>query len=122
AAQARRVVELTEPPAGCVELYERVAPVALATQDPLLARSFVADELGSLADGSGPSERIAETLAAYLAEGSSPARAAKRLGIHENTVANRIAKAEQQLGYPIEGRRLELALALRMRTAARHLS
>jgi DNA-binding PucR family transcriptional regulator len=82
----------------------------------------VADELGSLADGTSSSERIAETLAAYFAEGSSPARTAKRLGIHENTVANRIAKAETMLGYPIERRRLELALALRMRAAAQRLS
>jgi DNA-binding PucR family transcriptional regulator len=122
AAQARRIVELTRPPAGHIELYERVALVALATQDPLLARSFVADELGTLADGSSSSERIAETLAAYLAEGSSPARAAMRLGVHENTVANRIAKAEMLLGYPVERRRVELALALRMRGAAQHLS
>lgn len=120
--QARRIVELTRPPAGHVELYDRVALVALATQDPLLAQSFVAGELGALADGSSSSERIAETLAAYFAEGYSPARTAKRLGIHENTVANRIAKAETLLGYPIERRRLELALALRMRSATQRLS
>lgn len=122
ALQARRFAELNGSSGGGVEFFDRIALVALTTQDPQLAHHFVANELGPLNDGSAASQRLSETISAYLAEGSSPARAAKRLGIHENTVANRIAKAETLLGYPVERRRLELALALRMQTTVRALN
>lgn len=46
-----------------------------------------------------------------------PASAAATLGVHEQTVANRLRTAEERLGHPIGSRRLELEVALRLRAS-----
>lgn len=117
AQHARRVAELTGLPSGQIEYYDRIALIALTTQDPGLSQSFISAQLGPLANADASSARLAETLGAYLAEGCSPARTAKRLGVHENTVANRIARAEKLIGHRIDAGRLELAVALRLHAA-----
>ena len=50
----------------------------------------------------------------YLDENLSPARAARRLGIHQNTVVYRVKQAEELLGHGAEQRRLPLGVALRL--------
>jgi DNA-binding PucR family transcriptional regulator len=50
----------------------------------------------------------------YLDERLSPARTARRLGIHQNTVNYRVKRAEELLGRPLEDRRIELEIALRL--------
>ena len=57
---------------------------------------------------------LAATLRVYLEEGTSPVRAARRLGVHENTIVYRVRRAEAQLGHPVAERGLELAVALRL--------
>lgn len=42
----------------------------------------------------------------------SPLRAAQRLGVHDNTISNRIRSAQELLPHPIEHRSSELLVAL----------
>jgi DNA-binding PucR family transcriptional regulator len=49
---------------------------------------------------------------AYLDENCSRGRTAKRLHVHDNTVAYRIRQAEELLGRSLERRTLELRVAL----------
>jgi DNA-binding PucR family transcriptional regulator len=100
-----------------VTLYEHVALTALASADLNHARDFVSAELGPLAAGDESTRRLAETLTVYLEERSSPKRAAKRLGVHENTIPNRIRAAQALLDRPIDERVPELLVALRLRSA-----
>jgi DNA-binding PucR family transcriptional regulator len=88
--------------------------VALASVDERQARDFVAEELGPLLGEDEASAVLARTLLAFLEEGMSARRAARRLAVHENTVANRIRAAEELLGRPVEERAAELDLALRL--------
>ncbi len=118
AVEARRVATLTGRPSGTVTRYARVALSALATVDMDQARDFVASELGGLAADDDTSRRLAATVAAFLDEGSSHGRAARRLGIHENTVRYRIRQAEEVLGRAIGDRTLELRVALRLARVA----
>jgi DNA-binding PucR family transcriptional regulator len=95
-----------------VTRYSAVALAALATVDIERARDFVVAQLGRLAGDDDVALRLAATLRVYLEENGSPTRTAKRLGIHENTVANRVRQAEKLLGRPVAEQRLELHMAL----------
>jgi hypothetical protein len=95
--------------------FSDVAVESLAGENREEARAFVAHELRGIADDSAPSERIRETLAAYFAAEHNAASAAATLGIHQQTVANRLRAAEERLGHPVGTRRVELELALRLR-------
>jgi hypothetical protein len=117
ARYARRVALLQGARPGSVTLYEHVALTALASADLDHARDFVSAELGPLAAGDESTRRLAETLTVYLEERSSPKRAAKRLGVHENTIPNRIRAAQALLDRPIDERVPELLVALRLRSA-----
>jgi hypothetical protein len=115
ARYARRVALLGGDEPGSVTLYDRVALTSLASADLDHAREFIHTELGPMAAGDHNTRRLATTLMVYLEEGSSPKRAAKRLGVHENTIPNRIKAAQALLERPIEGRAAELLVALRLR-------
>jgi hypothetical protein len=117
AKQARRVAQLDGAPAGSATLYDRVALIALASADLDHAREFAGAELGPLAGDDESTRRLAQTLMVYLEERSSPKRAAKRLGVHENTIPNRIRAAQALLDRPIDERVPELLVALRLRSA-----
>jgi len=112
AAHASRVAKLAGRRPGSVTRFRRVALASLTTADPDQAREFVAAELGPLAKTDELSLRLAATVKAFLDEESSHARAAKRLGIHENTVRYRIRQAEELLGHGVEERTLDLRVAL----------
>jgi hypothetical protein len=112
ASLARRAAEVLGLP-GPVR-FEDVGLDALLSQDADEARRFVMRELGPLADGSDMSRRLVKTLTAFYDEGSSFVRAARRLGVHENTVTYRVQRAEELLGHPVSERRLELQVALRL--------
>jgi hypothetical protein len=116
ARYARRVALLNGGRPGSVTLYDRVALTALASADLDHAREFVSAELGPLAADDESTRRLATTLTVYLEERSSPKRAAKRLGVHENTIPNRIRAAQSLLERPIEERVPELLVALRLRS------
>jgi hypothetical protein len=96
-------------------LYADVAVEALAADNPADARAFVAHELRGIDDDSVASQRIRETIAAYFAAEHNAASAAAALGVHQQTVANRLRAAEERLGRPVAARRVELETALRLR-------
>lgn len=94
--------------------HSDVAVLALALQDPALARQFVRRELGPLAETDERSARLRETLSVYFRSGHNGASAAAALGIHDRTVLYRIRSIEKRLGYSISERREELGIALRL--------
>jgi DNA-binding PucR family transcriptional regulator len=89
--------------------YDEVQVVALATTDEERARELVERTLGRLA---AAPEELRETLRVHLREGSSATRTARALFAHRNTVLNRLARAEALLPAPLEGRGLQVGLAL----------
>jgi hypothetical protein len=91
-----------------VTSYADVALIALASADLEHAREFVAAELGPLAAAS----RIAPTVAVFLEEGRSRTRTARRLGLHTNTIAYRLARAAELLGHGLDERSAEVQVAL----------
>ncbi len=109
---ARRVVHLGRRAPGAVARYGDVALTGLLTHDVGEARRFAERELGALGAETDAARRIAATLRVFLEEGSSFVRAARRLGVHENTVAYRVRRAGELLGHPVEERQLELRVAL----------
>jgi DNA-binding PucR family transcriptional regulator len=114
AFHARRIAQLTQQRAGTVTDYDAVALAALASTDVGEAREFVRAELGQLTGNDDQSARLNATLRVYLEENMSPSRASRRLGVHENTITNRIRAAQQLLPHPIEERACELEVALRL--------
>jgi hypothetical protein len=95
--------------------YADVAVEALASENRADARAFVAHELRGIEDDTKASRERRETIAAYFAAEHNAASAAATLGIHQQTVANRLRAAEDKLGHPVGARRVELELALRLR-------
>jgi hypothetical protein len=95
--------------------YADVAVEALASENRADARAFVAQELRGLEDDTKVSRERRETIAAYFAAEHNAASAAATLGVHQQTVANRLRAAEDKLGHPVGARRVELELALRLR-------
>ncbi|MCW2996762.1 MAG: hypothetical protein JWN65_311 [Solirubrobacterales bacterium] len=116
---AQRVARLRERRPGCVTRYEDAVLIGLLSQDGDTARRFVSGELGALVDDSDSVRRVTATLKVFLEEGSSNVRAARRLGVHENTIAYRVKRAEALLGRPVDDRRLELRAALLLVDALR---
>jgi DNA-binding PucR family transcriptional regulator len=114
ALYARRVAQLTRRRPGSATSYDDVALASLASVDVEQAQGFVTRELGPLAESSDHSRRLSATLRVYLEENLSPLRASQRLGVHENTIANRIRAAQELLPHPIEQRSPELLVALRL--------
>lgn len=112
ALHAQRIAVKAARREGSVTRYRDVAVRALATADLDQARAFVARELGPLASGDQATRRLAATVRTYLDENGSRARAARRLNVHENTVAYRLRQAEEILGRSVDKRTLELRVAL----------
>jgi DNA-binding PucR family transcriptional regulator len=111
---ARRVAELRAIRPGTVVGYRTADLTALLTADPVEAVRFAESELGELLVDSDTTGRLRATVRVYLEENLSPARAARRLGIHQNTVVYRVKQTEELLGHAIEQRRLQLEVALRL--------
>ena len=79
-----------------------------------LARAFVAAELGALAvDGRREDDERRALLAVLDAQGGLAA-AAEELGVHRNTVLQRMRRAEDRRGSPATVRLAELHAALRL--------
>jgi PucR-like helix-turn-helix protein len=114
AQRARRIALRLD---RAVVLYADVAVEALLGDNPADARAFVAHELRGIEDDSVASQRIRETIAAYFAAEHNAASAAAAIGVHQQTVANRLRVAEERLGHPVASRRVELETALRMRAS-----
>lgn len=92
-----------------VAAHDEVQVVTLATEDEERAAQFVHRTLGALA--AAPAE-LRETARVYLREQSNAARTARLLFTHRNTVLRRLAQIEEMLPAPLEGRVVQVALAL----------
>ena len=100
---------------GPVVRYEDIALEALAAADATAAHEFIALELRGIEGADARSARLRETLTAWFACGQNAAATAARLGVHEQTVAQRLRAVEERTGRPVAGRRAELETALRLR-------
>ena len=112
ALEAQRIARLAGHREGTVTRYNDISLRSLATADLDHACTFVARELGQLASRDETTRRLAATVRTYLDENGSRGRTAKRLSIHDNTVAYRLRQAEELLGRSVEKRTLELRVAL----------
>ena len=122
ASHAHRVGSLLGDRASVVTRYRNVAVAALASADGEHAVAFVKRTLGPLAANDEATYRIATTLAVYLEENRSPAKAAQRLTVHPNTVSYRVHQAEEFLGRPIDTNTVDLSVALALLPAIRGLT
>jgi DNA-binding PucR family transcriptional regulator len=96
-------------PETVLATYDEVEVVALATQDPERGAEFMKRTLGDLM--TAPPE-LRETLRVYLREGSSATHAARAMYAHRNTILGRLDRARELLPQPLEGRGLQVGLAL----------
>ncbi len=122
ASHAHRFAALLGDRADVVTCYRGVAAAALASTDGEHAVAFVQRILGPLAANDEATYRIATTLAVYLEENRSPAKAAQRLAVHPNTVSYRVHQAEEFLGRPIDTNTRDLSVALALLPAIRGLT
>lgn len=124
AIRTAHLQSLLGPSADDVLCYADVRLEAMLLNDTVCARRFVAEELGALGRGGTRLGRLRTTALTWLMCGSHVATAAQ-LGVHEHTVRNRLAQAEELLGTTLAARRTELLVALRLErmlsgSAARH--
>lgn len=96
-----------------VAFFEEFELATLLSREPGDRDRFLRRVLGTLADDTRAAARARETLGAYLAEGGSPTRTARRLGVHRNTVTYRLGTI-RRLVDDLDGRSLELQLALHL--------
>ncbi len=92
--------------------YRSVEVISLLASDLPRARRFVDGALGALAEQSDAAAGLRSTLLCFLAHGCSHVQAAHELQMHQNTVYNRVRRAEELLGGPVTERRVELHTAL----------
>jgi hypothetical protein len=97
---------------GATASYRAIEVVSLLAADVERARRFVASELGPLTEQSEGAERLRSTLLGFLAHGCSHVRAAQALHMHQNTVYNRVRRAEELIGRTVGEHRVELQTAL----------
>ncbi len=113
AQRGRRIIELSGRGAP-VTSYAEIALVDTMSGDLDLARAFVSAELGALAvEGRRENEERRALLAVLDAQGGLAA-AAVELGVHRNTVLQRVRRAEERRGCPATVRVAELHAALRL--------
>ncbi|WP_354697937.1 helix-turn-helix domain-containing protein [Paraconexibacter sp. AEG42_29] len=114
ARAARRVGDIFGYRPGTLLRFPAVALTSLISADPEQAAELAVTELAGLGADSDSARRLRATIQVYLDERLSPSRTARRLGIHQNTVTYRVKRAEELIGHPLDDRRLELELALRL--------
>ena len=113
AQRARRIIELTGR-ASPVTAYPAIALVDTMSSDLDLARAFVESELGTLAVAGRREEEERRALLAVLDAQGGLAAAAEEVGVHRNTVLQRLRRAEERRGRPATERVVELHAALRL--------
>lgn len=114
--QAQRGRRISELGGRLAEItpYAEVALVDAMSGDVDLARSFVAAELGALAVLGPREEEERRALLAVLDTQGGLAAAAEALGVHRNTVLQRMRRAEERRGRAATERVAELHAALRV--------
>jgi DNA-binding PucR family transcriptional regulator len=113
ALRARRFAELSQANRGVVR-FDEVETLCVMSEDPKLLADFVERKLGGLAAADHGTRRLRETVLVWLREGGNVSRAAECLRTHKNTVRNRVQRAEELVGRPLDEDRLGLELALTM--------
>jgi DNA-binding PucR family transcriptional regulator len=113
ALRARDVADLAVPGAQ-VTVFADVGPVALLLADFAAARGWVWQVLGALAAADEQDATLRETLRVFLSTGGSYTATARLLALHRNTVQYRVRKSREALGYPLDHRRPDVELALRV--------
>jgi DNA-binding PucR family transcriptional regulator len=106
-------VKFWNPTGTHVTAFADVGTIALICDDLPAARSWIRTTLGKLAIDDEPHERLRATLEIFLSTGSYTETAA-RMMLHKNGVQYRIRKAREALDAPIDGRRADVELALRV--------
>ncbi|WP_461174826.1 helix-turn-helix domain-containing protein [Arthrobacter sp. Z1-9] len=112
AQAAERTSRLRRNGEGWDAYYADIAIPTLLSVDIDLAKDLVVRELGPLAKDNENAADLRATLLCYLQEESSPHAAAQRLFVSRNTVAYRVKRAGELLGYDVAERRFELQTAL----------
>ncbi|MDO5498774.1 MAG: helix-turn-helix domain-containing protein [Propionibacteriaceae bacterium] len=113
--QAVAAFEVAQLPGSIAEpavRYRDVAVTNLLRRRPGDTEPWVAAVLGELAGECEDKARLRETLRVSLEVGENASTAATRLYVHRNTVKYRVARAQDQLGVPLETNRLAVASAL----------
>ncbi|HYI35990.1 MAG TPA: helix-turn-helix domain-containing protein [Thermoleophilaceae bacterium] len=113
--QARRAERAGRRSGSTITHYADVALESLAAVDEAAASAFVARELSGIDGEDLRAQRLRGTLSAWFAAGQNAAAAAAALGVHEQTVAQRLRTVEERTGRPVAARRAELETALRLR-------
>jgi hypothetical protein len=94
--------------AGTISVFADLGIHRLLLRVPEVSdlRSFANEVLGTLAEeGQTTGIDFVATLSAYFGENGSPARAARRLHVHPNTVSYRIRRAEELTGLSLSQHR-----------------
>jgi DNA-binding PucR family transcriptional regulator len=112
ARRARAVAEMAPDGPPPLTEYDDVGLAALLSEHLDVLRAWVARTLGDLAADDENPARLRATLEAYLGADGSSGEAAARLHLHKNTVLYRVRRAEEQLGRPLQGHRLDVEVAL----------
>lgn len=92
--------------------YEDVEVLALLGCNEQVDR-FVRRTLGNLATDDDGTQRVRETVSAFLRHGGNVEDAAEELCVHRNTIRYRLGRAEEVLGHPVPRYGAELMVALR---------
>ena len=100
-----------------VTVFGDVALQVLAGADKHAAARFVTRELTGIDGDDHRSSVLRSTLRAWFDHGQNAAATAAALGVHEQTVAQRLRAVEERTGRAPALRRAELDVALRLRSA-----
>ena len=114
AADTAKVAIVSRRRPGTVTAFHAVELAALFAGDPERTRRFVHERLGALAFDDDESHRLRATLMLYLEENGSRVATAKRIGVHPNTVANRIRACREILGREVGQEQVPLLVALNL--------
>jgi len=112
ALRTRRVIELSGRAVPSITEFRDVALVDAISRDLDAAKAFVAAQLGDLARDDAKERAERATLLAVLDAQGSLTTAALTLGIHKNTVLQRVRRAEERRGRPATIQVAELHAAL----------
>lgn len=112
-SEAVAVVSVANPDAVVTRFSDgELACLVAGTLDAEARSAFVVRELGGLADAGEISQRLRDSLRAYLASGCDAVTTAEQLALHPNGVRYRIRQAEKLIGHPLNLRRGHLEVAL----------
>ena len=114
ALRTRRIVELAGWAAPSVTAFTDIALVDVMSHDLGAARAFVQARIGELANDDPRSAAERAALLAFLTARGSLKAAAAALGVHRNTVLQRVRRAEQRLGAPVSAQLAEVHAALKL--------